>query len=181
MWISHAERPLTADELCHALAVDPGSRDFVVSNLPSMSTLVGCCQGLVTVDKEASTVRLVHFTLQEYLSAHPDVFTKPHSAITEVCLTYLNSKQVRAMSAYPFPDIGGTSFLQYCSLYWGIHAKKDLSDCARSLALELFQEYGGHISTKLLLGQGGFLYRREGFWHRCLVQWTALRIVFRNF
>jgi len=56
MWISHAERPLRADELCHALAVKLGSTDFNASNIPSISTLVGCCRGLITVDKEASTV-----------------------------------------------------------------------------------------------------------------------------
>ena len=60
MWVSHAERPLQADELCHALAVEIDSVDFDAGNVPSMSTLVGCCQGLITVDKEASTVRLVH-------------------------------------------------------------------------------------------------------------------------
>ena len=63
MWISHVERPLRADELCYALAVKLGSTDFDVGNIPSMSTLVNCCQGLITVDKEASTVRLIHFTL----------------------------------------------------------------------------------------------------------------------
>ena len=71
MWISHAERPPQADELCHALAVQIGYTDFDVDNIPSMSTLVSCCQGLITVDKEASTVRLIHFTLQEYLSVIP--------------------------------------------------------------------------------------------------------------
>ena len=63
MWISHAERPPRADELCHALAVQLGSTDFDVGNIPSMSALVNCCQGLITVDKEASTVRLIYFTL----------------------------------------------------------------------------------------------------------------------
>jgi len=151
MWISHAERSLRADELCHALAVELGSRDFNGDNAPSMSTLVSCCQGLITIDKEASTVRLIHFTLQEYLSAPPGVFTRPHSRIAEICLTYLNSKQVRALSADPSTiSAHGKAFLRYCSLYWGVHAKKDLSDCARSLALELFQKYDDHISSKFL-------------------------------
>ena len=128
MWISLAERPLQADELCYALAVQLGSTDFDVGNIPSMSTLVNCCQGLITVDKEASTVRLIHFTLQEYLSAHPDIFTKPHSAMAEICLTYLNSKQVKAFPAANFPDAQITPFLKYCSIYWGAHAKRELSD-----------------------------------------------------
>ena len=36
MWISHAERPLRADELCHALAVELCSRDLNASNIPSI-------------------------------------------------------------------------------------------------------------------------------------------------
>ena len=116
MWISYAERPLSADELCTGLAVELGSKDFNAGNIPSMSTVVGCCQGLITVDKEASTVRLIHFTLREYVSAH-GIFTTPHSAMAEKCLTYLNSEQVKTLSPYPPSDARDTTFLQYCSLY----------------------------------------------------------------
>jgi len=151
MWISHAERPLKADELCHALAIELGSRDFNTANAPSVSTVVSCCQGLIAIEKEASTVRLIHFTLKEYLSTRSDLFNRPHSAIAEICLTYLNSEMVRAISANPSPGTRGTPFLEYCSLHWGAHAKIDLSDRARSLALQLFTEYDGHVSTNLLL------------------------------
>ena len=151
MWISYAERPLSADELCHALAVELGSTDFNGDNAPSMSTLVTCFQGLITVDKEGSTVRLIHFTLQEYLSIRQDIFGGPHSKMAEICLTYLNSQQVRAISVHPHPHTKVTDFLEYCSLHWGAHAKKELSDCARSLALELFRECDDHISPKLLV------------------------------
>ena len=158
MWISHAERPLKANELCHALAVELGSTAFNNGNLPSISTLVSCCQGLITMDKEASTVRLVHYTLQEYLSAHPHIFSTPHSSIAEICLTYLNSKQVKAIPADSFSGIQDTPFLEYCSLYWGVHAKRQLSDRAKSLAMELLQRRDGHISTRLLLRQVEELY-----------------------
>ena len=153
MWISHAERPLQADELCHALAVKLGSTDFDVGNIPSMSTLVNCCQGLITIDKEASTVRLIHFTLQEYLSSRPDIFSKPHSVMAEICLTYLNSESVKALWTDPSPDTRNAPFLEYCSAYWGVHAKKELSDCGRSLALDLLKENYGQISTRSLLAQ----------------------------
>ena len=166
MWISHAERPLRAYELCHALAVQVGSTEFDVGNIPSMPTLVNCCQGLITVDKEASAVRLVHFTLQEYLSSRPDIFSKPHSAMGEICLTYLNSQSVKALSTSPyhvtrnafFPywgvhDTWNAPFLNYCSAYWGVHAKRELLDCGRSLALELLKENYSQISTRSLLAQ----------------------------
>ena len=151
MWISNAERPLRADELCHALAVQLGTTDFDFGNIPSISTLVSCCQGLSTVDKEASTVRLIHFTLQEYLSSRPDIFSNPQSAIAEICLTYLNSQLVKALSVAPSPDTRNAPFLEYCSLYWGVHAKRELSGYGISLALELLKENYGQISTELLL------------------------------
>jgi len=158
MWISHAERPLQADELCHALAVELGSTDFSADNIPSISTLVSSCQGLITVDKEASTARLIHFTLQEYLSAHPDIFTRPRSAMAEICLTYLNSRQVKALSTNLSPDAQNTPFLEYSSVFWGAHAKRELSDCGRSLALKLLSDHYGQIPTKLLLAQVKDLY-----------------------
>ena len=161
MWISHAERPLQADELCHALSVQIGTTDFDVGNIPSMLTLVSCCQGLIIVDKEASTVRLIHFTLQEYLSARPDIFSGPHSAMAEICLTYLNSQQVKTLLTAPSLDTQSAPFLEYCSVYWGVHAKRELSDCARSLALELLKGHCGPISTKLLLAQVKHFYP----WH----------------
>jgi len=153
MWISHAERPLLADELCHALAVELGSTDFDVGNVPSMSTLVSCCQGLITVDKEASTVRLVHFTLQEYLSSRSDIFIRPHSAIAEICLTYLNSRQGKALANASNSNMRKGTLLEYCSVNWGVHAKRELSDSGRSLALELLNGDYGHTSTILLVGQ----------------------------
>ena len=161
MWISHAERPLTADELCHALALKPGSSEFDANSVPLMSILVGCCHGLITVDKKISTVRLIHITLKEYLSARPGIFDRSHAAMAENCLTYLNSGLVKAISADPCPDIRDTPFLEYCSVYWRVHAQKEPSECARSLALKLFQHYDGHISGKLLLGQARHLYVKD--------------------
>ena len=178
MWISHSERPLKADELCHALAVRIGSADLDGDNVPSIGTLLACCQGLITVDKEASTVRLIHFTVQEYLRAHPELFGSAHSTVAETCLSYLNSQQVKALSASPSSDLEdsalkdfdlqSTPFLEYSSLYWGTHAKRELSDCAKILALKLFDDYNDHISTKILLKAQRWKYRHFDFRKPCL-------------
>ena len=53
--------------------------------------------------------------------------------------------------ASPSRDLQDTLFLEYSSVYWGAHAKRDLSDCAKRLALELFGGRSNHISAKLLL------------------------------
>jgi len=88
MWISHSERLLQLDELLHALAVEIGSTDINAENIPSVETLLNCCLGLVVVDREASTARLTHFTLQEYLNTFPDIFGPAHSIMAETYLTY---------------------------------------------------------------------------------------------
>ncbi|KAG0133874.1 hypothetical protein HOY82DRAFT_639180 [Tuber indicum] len=149
MWISHSERALTVDELCNALAVEIGSPDLIFDNVPTIRTLLACCQGLVVTDKEG--VRLFHVTLQEYLQDHPKLFVSAHSTMAETCLSFLNSQQVIALSDSPSPDPQRTPFLEYSSLYWGVHAKRKLSDRAKSLALKLFDHYNSHISVKIFL------------------------------
>ena len=151
MWVSHSERPLRVDELCHALAVEIGSADLDPDNVPPIETLLNCCQGLLVVDKEASTVRLIHSTIREYLSTRPDLFHRAHSIIAETCLTYLNFQRFKGLPASGHSDPMQAPFLGYSSIYWGTHAKRELSDCAKSLALKLFDNYHDHISIKLLL------------------------------
>ena len=151
MWISHSKRPLKANELCHALAVEIGSPDLNTEDAPSIGTLLACCQGLVAIHRVTSTVRLIHFTLHEHLRGHPELFGTVHSTMAETCLSYLNSHRVKALSTIPSPDPQDTPFLQYSSAYWGMHAKRNLSDCAKLLALKLFENYKNHISIKILL------------------------------
>ena len=153
MWICHAERPLQVDELRHALAVEIGSTEFDSENAPSIAALIGCCQGLITVDKEASTVRLIHFTVQEYLCAHPDLFSRPHMVIAEACLTYLNSQHIKNLPSHPLLDHQIMPFLNYSSRYWGTHAKREISDQARVLALDLLNQYEDHLSALSLSKQ----------------------------
>ena len=150
MWIAHSRRPLQVDEICHAIAIRIGSNDLDIDDIPAISTLLGCCQGLVTMDQGSSTVRLIHFTLQEYLCVHPDLFDRAHSTMAETCLTYLNFQYVKDPSADPPSDPRGTPFLEYCSLYWGTHMRIELSDRAKAIALALLDRFDGHISAKLL-------------------------------
>ena len=152
-WICHSERPLQVDELCHALAVEIGETDCDPENVPSVATLLECCQGLITVDAEASTVRLIHHTVQEYLCSHPGLFIKPHAILAETCLTYLNSQQVNSYTSHSLSNHGSMPFLKYSSRYWGAHTNKDLSDHAKTLALKLLNQYEDHISAISLLGQ----------------------------
>ena len=58
-WVCHSERPLKVNELCHSLAVEIGAMDFNSENIPSIDTLLDCCQGLITVDTEVQHLSFV--------------------------------------------------------------------------------------------------------------------------
>ena len=79
MWVLYSERPLRANELCHALGVEIGSANLDPENVPVLRTLVASCLGLVTVEASSFAVRLVHFTLQELRSISRVI--RPYSII----------------------------------------------------------------------------------------------------
>ena len=150
MWVSHAERPLHVDELCHALGVE-GSIDLDARNIPRVETLLACSLGLVTVEKSSSTVRLVHYTLQEHLSNNTNLFPNPQSIIAEVCLTYLNFPHVRDFAPTLRSVPPTAPFVEYASCYWGTHARSETTESVKTLALRLLDGYDKHISSKVLL------------------------------
>ena len=151
MWVSNSERPLKTSELCHALGVKIGSTDLDPENVPTIRTLLGCSLGLITIEAFSSTVRLVHFTLQEYLSNNPSLFQSPHSMIAEVCLTYLNFRCVQELS--PALDSAPLTvpLVDYASCYWGRHIKRGKTEGVTLLALRLLVRFEEHLSSRLLL------------------------------
>jgi len=122
MWVSYAQRPLSADELCHALAIEPGAKYFNAGNVPSISTLVVCCQGLIAVDQATSTVRFIRPTVKEYLSTYKSsIFNYPHKEMAGVCSAYPNSEQIKAPSTGPSTVFHNKAFLEYCYEYREFH------------------------------------------------------------
>ncbi|KAI5799395.1 hypothetical protein FPQ18DRAFT_301760 [Pyronema domesticum] len=101
-WTFLAQRPLSVIELCHALSVtidpskmQPGKLPLAYDekldwdNFPSEQSLIDWCLGLVIIDEETSTVRLVHKSLHDYLMLlheHCEIFRDGHS---EIACTYL--------------------------------------------------------------------------------------------
>jgi len=160
MWISRSERPMGAEELCHALGVQIGSTDTNVDNIPSIQTLLASYLGLVTVDNEGSSLRLVHFTLQEYLNSRSDVFRNPYAVMAEVCLTYLNFNRIRELPPTLDNAPQNHPFLEHASCYWGHYVRNRTTEGVKSLALRLLDEFNCHISAKLLL----HLHTPELYW-----------------
>jgi hypothetical protein len=88
-----AERRLIVPELRHALATANSTSDSLdVDDLPFEKSLIDCCHGLVVVDKETSSVRLVHKPLQDFFEKQHgmrNLFENGHNEITSTCLKYM--------------------------------------------------------------------------------------------
>ncbi|KAJ7229573.1 ankyrin repeat-containing domain protein [Mycena haematopus] len=98
-WVANAKRPLKIEELQVALAVEPGMQQLDEENLMDIDTILSVCAGLVSVDKESSIVRLVHYTTQEYLdSIQSLLFPNAQTEITRTLLTFLT------FDGYPDPS-----------------------------------------------------------------------------
>jgi len=151
MWVLYSERPLRTGELCHALGVEMGSTDLDLENFPTLRTILASSLGLLAVEASSSTVRLVHFTLQEHLLGDPTLFSSPHSTIAEVCLTYLNFGCIRDLSPTLFSAPPTLPLLEYASCYWGAHARREMTENVKILALRLLNGFDGHISAQLML------------------------------
>lgn len=65
-WIIYAVGSLIVKELQHLLAITPGTSDLNEGDIIDEETSLISCSGIVTIDQESRTIRLVHYTAQEY-------------------------------------------------------------------------------------------------------------------
>ncbi|KAJ7076812.1 hypothetical protein C8R44DRAFT_585481, partial [Mycena epipterygia] len=89
-WVTNARRPLEPSELRVALSVEEGTTELNAENLLDTETILFVCAGLVIINKEDNKVRLIHYTIQDYLERILDQeFPRSRSKITATCITYL--------------------------------------------------------------------------------------------
>jgi hypothetical protein len=90
-WISHAVRPLRIEEIQHALAVQIGDREFDQEGIEPETLLVSVCAGIVAIDDQSQTIRLVHYKVEEYFEkTKKNRFPNAQRQIAETLLTYLS-------------------------------------------------------------------------------------------
>lgn len=90
-WVMYTRRPLTTEELRHALATELGDSSFDHDNLDDLGEIISVCAGLLTAEQESGIVRLVHYTTQDYFERKmPSWNPGAKREIAEICLTYLS-------------------------------------------------------------------------------------------
>ena len=167
MWISHAKRPLTVNELSEALAIRSGQSALNTKNRPSQKMMVECCLGLVTIDEESESIRLVHYAIQEYVrDQQKEIFPSGESDIAEMCLTHLffdsfaegcsNSEEgiLARIEEHPF--------LGYAASHWGTHVQSSRNELVDNLAFSFLRSKPRRsFSTQIHQYLQG---RREKYW-----------------
>ena len=128
-WISNALRPLILDELKEALAIQPGDPELDEEAIPEEALIVSVSAGLITIDPESETIRLVHFTVEEYFKGSKHQwFPDAQSRIAKTCLTYLSfnvfeTGECRSREDY-IARLNSHRLLEYATINWGLHASR---------------------------------------------------------
>lgn len=128
-WITCARRAMTTLELRHALAVEINKPELDKNNLADIQDLVSVCAGLVTIDEESMAIRLVHYTLQEYLENTQDKwFRNSHAQMVLKCVTYLSFSAFEGGRCQCERDLRARLWLHpfygYAASSWGHHARE---------------------------------------------------------
>jgi ankyrin repeat protein len=167
--VTYSARPLSLDELRHALAVDEDTRELDPElDLDHPQDVMSSCAGLVVVDSESNIVRLVHYTTQSFLESYSDNFMRdPHSFLTITCLNYLHLDDL----ATHVSDVADYPFLQYSAEYWNLHLSQASSPTHLRQRAFAFLDHVGRVTTALR-AVDWICYGQHGF---CALHFLAYR------
>ncbi|KAK4451577.1 ankyrin repeat-containing domain protein [Podospora aff. communis PSN243] len=135
-WLVYAERPLSLDELIHALGVKEEDTKFHQDRLWTEQDIALACSGIVLADADSRTVSLTHQTAKEYLRSS-GILEDPHSYLATTCLVYMSfedfsatmhTKKEREDRIQQYP------FLKYAADYWGDHVDRGVKGPIRERA-----------------------------------------------
>lgn len=145
-WVSSTYRPLSAQELCHALATEEGQSEFDEDALLNPKVVIESCLGLINIDQGTTQVRLVHLALKDYLQRvdlRSESTMDNETYMTTTLLTYLcfgegsagrnGNKSIEARQGL------SASFYAYATWNWGYHARLAPAAAIRQQALTYLQ------------------------------------------
>ncbi|KAL6808783.1 ankyrin repeat-containing domain protein [Trichoderma camerunense] len=126
-----ARRPLSPQELSHALSIDESSQVFDEDMVPDMDDLVAACTGLVVLDGASNIVHLVHKSAAEYFErTRSKWFPKANEKMAFMCLRYLQIAETK-----PDESRGEEApFFLYAKANWSYHSVEGEKEAADDAA-----------------------------------------------
>jgi ankyrin repeat protein len=158
-WLAYAKRNLSIDELRHALATRLGDTKLDQDNMISPRIIVESCLGLLVIEQENSAIRLVHFSLQEYLQTHrQDLFPNGDLTLAATCLTYSTFSSVLHRFQDNQADLASLvqdyPLLAYSCNHWGHHAGLSMTPTIRKLAMKYLSEKARVVGASKIMDWG---------------------------
>jgi ankyrin repeat protein len=139
-WISYSRTPLKIKQLLHAVATTTTKLDqkvFDLRRILPVEDIDELCAGLVTVDQETNSVRLVHASIQNFINREWSTLlpnSRLNMAKASICyLSYSNfsspctDRQQMLTRQNEFP------FLQYAARIWGYLAAENESEMLETI------------------------------------------------
>ena len=160
-WIGHATRTLTAQELLVAICVEAGQYQLNDKNIYTLESLLDICSGLVVADEDGRAVRLVHYSVRNFLDRNkiiPEDTKETYRAIT--CSTYLSFDSLREQEQHSLNQVS-----------WELKRNRPFLDyAANNLAFHLSMVDHGHYpeTTSAILK---LLYDRGHRRAYCIINW----------
>ncbi|KAJ3531377.1 hypothetical protein NM208_g8903 [Fusarium decemcellulare] len=179
-WVVYARRPLSSEELRHAVTIKPGSSQMDQRFIPSVQTMISVCSGLVGFNKETDEFTLAHYTVQEYLEGQAVTeswFQDSHAHVARACITYLNfaanipeenlsenskwdelKQEVDTNSALDL-------FMRYAAHNWDYHARENEEPCQDAI-LNLIGDHSRKVLCAMMTVRNwGCDLRTYQSWH----------------
>jgi len=128
-WAVLGRRPLNVVELSQGLAMiaNPGLQTITDDDMVEGSRILSVCAGLIAVDSDDHTVRLIHYTAQQYFDeTWKKWLGNAPVALTRACVRYLLTGNTDLLTTYHYDRQKKTNrpkdpFLGYAAQHWGNH------------------------------------------------------------
>jgi ankyrin repeat protein len=170
IWVTHAMRPLSVDEMAEALSIEPGMTHLDADNRIDQShidELCENCHGLLELS--GGIYQLPHDSVRDFMLGSPDLRhsglvdfwklrSEAHQRLAEACLAYLNLEVFDLDEPMAACDMEMLSaeypLLHYASCYWGDHLRAVSiplsSDMKRLLQRFLLSNNRREVATRVM-------------------------------
>ena len=154
-WIVNAKRPLKAEELLHAFAVEDDSEDVDNENFTTVGFILRVCVGLVVYDHNSSILSLVHATAYDYFLGHQWPIGETDVAGTS--LSYLTLRPFSSGACTTPGDLVSRfehlPFSSYAARHWGDHVRtSEMQRRLMAMILKLLRS-ASHLSSAFQASQ----------------------------
>jgi ankyrin repeat protein len=128
-WVLHAKRPLTMQELQHAIAIKSHCKSIDPESLESPKVILSSCLGMVSLSKVDGRVHIIHATARQFLESNEQLLSeRPQYDIARSCLRYLVFDELSSGPCELVEDLQQRlirmPFLDYCARAWGHHVRQ---------------------------------------------------------